>query len=119
MPVNKKTNLGKIVVSDEAIAVLAGTTVNECYGVVGMTSRNPIKDGYSILLKKENYSKGVVITNNKKGLTIDLYIIVCYEVKISEVVLLIQERVKYTVEKQLNMDVEAINVHVEGIKINE
>ncbi|MDO4198573.1 MAG: Asp23/Gls24 family envelope stress response protein [Erysipelotrichaceae bacterium] len=119
MPVNKTTSLGQIKISDEAIATLVGTDVNECYGVVGMTSKNVIKDGYNALLKKENYSKGVVISKEKDGLKIDLYIIVCYGVKISEVVTSIQQRVKYDVEKTLNMDVSSVNVHVEGIIVNE
>ncbi len=118
MPVNKSTDFGKVKISDDAIAILAGTTVNECYGVVGMASKNPIKDGYSALLKKENYSKGVVISNHKDGLQIDLHVIICYEVKISEVVASIQQRVKYTLEKTLNMDVKEVNVFVEGIEIN-
>ena len=118
MPVNKSTNFGQIKISDEAIAILAGTTVNECYGIVGMTSKNPIKDGYNALLKKENYSKGVVINNSKKGLTIELYVIIGYEVKISEVVHGVQQRVKYVLEQTLNMDVSAVNVFVEGIQVN-
>jgi len=117
MPINKKTQFGSINISDEAIAVLAGTTVNECYGVVGMTSKNPIKDGYSTLLKKENYSRGVVINTCKDGIEIDLYVIICYEVKISEVVSSIQQRVKYELENTLNLDVKSINIHVEGIKV--
>ena len=118
MPVNKKTKLGQIQISDEAIAVLAGTTVNECYGIVGMISKNYLKDGYSALLKKDNYAKGVVIKNNKNGLQIDVYVVVSYGVKISEVVLGLQQRVKYVLEKTLNMDVDAVNVHIEGITVN-
>lgn len=118
MPVNKKTNLGQIKISDEAISTLVGTQVNECYGVVGMTSKNVLKDGVNALLKKENYSKGVVITNEKDGLKIELYVVLCYGVKISEVVASIQQRVKYVVEKTLAMDVESVNVFVEGIIVN-
>lgn len=118
MPVNKKTSLGQIKISDDAIATLAGTTVNECYGVVGVISKNYIKDGYSALLKKENYSKGVVIKNNKNGLQIDIYVVVSYGVKVSEVVSTLQQQVKYTLEKTLNMDVDIVNVHVEGIAVN-
>ena len=118
MPVNKQTELGQIKISDEAIATLVGTQVNECYGVVGMTSKNVLKDGVNALLKKENYSKGVVIANGKDGLNIDLYVICCYGVKISEVISQIQQRVKYVVEKTLNMDVAAVNVYVEGIIVN-
>ncbi|MBQ6492623.1 MAG: Asp23/Gls24 family envelope stress response protein [Erysipelotrichaceae bacterium] len=119
MPVNKKTSLGQIKISDNAIATLAGTTVNECYGVVGMISKNYIVDGYSALLKKENYSKGVIIRNDKEGIKIDVYVVIGYGVKVSEVVSQLQERVKYALENTLNMDVSSVNVHVEGIVVNE
>ncbi len=119
MPINKKTSLGQIKISDSAIASLAGTTVNECYGIVGMVSRNYIADGYSALLKKENYAKGIVVKNEKEGIKIDVYVIISYGVKISEVVAQLQERVKYVLEKTLNMDVSSVNVHVEGIQVNE
>ena len=116
MPINKKTNFGQIKVSDDAIAVLTGTAVSECYGVVGVTSKQVIKDSFKTLLKKENYSKGVVIKKNNNVLEIDLYIICSYDVKISEVVTEVQKRVIYTLENTLNMDVTAVNVHVEGVK---
>ena len=119
MPVNKKTKLGQIKISDDAIATLAGTTVNECYGVVGMISKNYLKDGYSALLKKENYAKGVVIKYEDDGLQIDVYVVISYGIKISEVVVNLQHSVKYALEKALNMDVASVNVHVEGIRINE
>ena len=120
MPVSKKTNKGQIKISDNAIATLAGTTVNECYGIGGVVSQNYLKDGYSALLKKENYAKGVVIKNLKTGsLQIDVYVIIIYGVKISEVVAGLQQRVKYVLEETLNVDVSEVNVHVEGIKVNE
>ena len=119
MPINRNTSLGQIKISDNAIASLAGTTVNECYGVVGMVSRNYLVDGYSALLKKENYAKGIVVKNDKQGIKIDVYVVISYGVKISEVVNQLQERVKYALEKTLNMDVDTVNVHVEGILVNE
>lgn len=119
MPINKKTKLGQINITDNAIATLAGTTVNECYGVVGVISKNYLKDGYSALLRKENYSKGIVIKNDKNGLIIDVYVVIIFGAKISEVISGLQQRVKYTMEQTLNMDVSAVNVHVEGISVNE
>ncbi len=118
MPVNKKTSKGEIKISDNAIATLAGTTVNECYGIVGVVSQNYLKDGYSALLKKENYAKGIVTKNTKDGLQVDVYVIIIYGVKISEVVSGLQQRVKYVLEETLNVDVSEVNVHVEGIKVN-
>lgn len=119
MPIKKNTNLGQIKIADDAIASLVGSQVNECYGVVGMTSRNLIKDGYHSLLKKENYSKGIVVTSNDNGLNIDVYVVLYFGVKISEVVNSIQQRVKYTLENSLNCDINQINVHIEGVIVNE
>ncbi len=40
MPIYKSTEYGNIQISLEAIASLAGGTITECYGVVGMASQN-------------------------------------------------------------------------------
>lgn len=119
MALNKNSDYGNIQITDNAVAVLVGTAVSECYGVVGVTSkriRDYIKDYSFEILKKENYTKGVIVSNKKNQITIDLHLILAYDVKISQVVLEVQKRVKYTVEKALNMDVVAVNVHIEGIK---
>lgn len=117
MPINRKTGLGSITVSDNAIANLTGTVVSECYGVVGVTAKNLLKDGFNDLLKKDNISKGIIVRNKKGVLDIDIYIVASYGVRISEVVLEIQKRVKYTIEKTLNVDINEINVYVEGVKV--
>ena len=119
MPINKNTSYGQVNISDDAIASLVGSVVIECYGVVGMTSKKPIKDGYCALLKKENFSKGVIIKSDNNIINIDLYIVASIGVKLSEVVISIQQRVKYTLEKTLNIDINTINVYVEGIGTSE
>ena len=117
MSVEKKTNYGIINVSEEAVASLAGGVITECYGVVGMASRQAIRDGWAELLKRENYTKGVVVRRTDSGLEIDLYIIVSYGVKISAVVHELQQRVKYTLEKSLDQKFEAVNVFVQGVRV--
>lgn len=117
MPVNTKTNLGSIKITDNAIANLVGSALCECYGIVGVTTKNYIVDGYYDLMKIENYAKGVVVKNNKGNIEVDLYIVVSYGILISEVVNSVQERVKYTIDKTLNMDVSHVNVHVMGVKV--
>ena len=117
MAIRKDTSLGEIKISDDAIAVLAGGAVTESYGVVGMVSKSVIRDGFNELLKKENYSKGVIVKNTAKGLYVDLYIVVSYGVSITEVVKEVQKRVKYTLEKALKMDVDSVNVYVQGVKV--
>jgi len=115
MPIDSSTNLGKIKISNNAIAALTGTALAECYGVVGMTIQK-VSDGINYLLKKENYAKGVIVKNTKKGIEIDLHVVLIEGIKISEVVSQIQQRVKYSLEKTLNIDVACVNVYVDGIK---
>lgn len=119
MSVTRNTKYGDINISLEAISSLAGGIVSECYGVVGMASQKLLKDGLAELLKKENYSKGVVVNDNEGTLELDLYIIVLHGMKISEVVKEVQKRVKHTMEKTLDIEIGAVNIYVQGVKVME
>ncbi|HBS92143.1 MAG TPA: Asp23/Gls24 family envelope stress response protein [Erysipelotrichaceae bacterium] len=117
MGIERTTNLGNINISEEAIATLAGGVVSECYGVVGMASQKILKDGLAELLKKENYSRGVVVRKGEEGYELDLYIVISFGVKITEVVSEVQKKVKYMLEKTLEQDFDKINVYVQGVKV--
>lgn len=117
MSISKSTQYGNINISIDAIASLAGGVVTECYGVVGMASQKFVKDGIAELLKKENYTKGVVVRQKDKALELDIYMIVSHGVKISEVVREVQQRVKYTLEKSLELDFKTVNIYVQDVKV--
>lgn len=117
MTVEKKTDFGSIRVTEDAVAALAGGVITECYGVVGMSSKKLLKDGWAELLRKENYTRGVVVHRNENGLVIDLFIIVSFGVKISEVVQEAQKKVKYVLEKSLSEEIVAVNVFVQGVQV--
>ncbi len=117
MPIENSTRLGSINISEEAIATLAGGIVSECYGVVGMASQKVLKDGFAELLKKENYSKGIVVRKIDSGYELDLYIIISFGIKISEVVCEVQKKVKYELERTLEQDFNHINVYVQGVRV--
>lgn len=44
MAIELNTQCGKVYVTDEVIAVLAGAAALDCYGLVGMASRNQFKE---------------------------------------------------------------------------
>ena len=130
--IKKTTDLGNIDISTDVIATICGGAATECYGVVGMASKNLVKDGLAVvlgmasqkmmdgfydLLGKDNYSKGIVVEEGQTGSIINLYIIVGYGVKISEIVYEVQKKVKYVLEKTLDIDVEAVNVYVQSIRV--
>jgi len=113
-----ETNLGKIDISEDVIATIAGAAAIECYGLVGMSSRK-ISDGVSGLLKRENLSKGVTVAFHDDTVVIDLNIIVGYGIKISEVAANIMDRVRYTVETMTGLNVAEVNVNVQGVRFLE
>ncbi|MFI3230184.1 MAG: Asp23/Gls24 family envelope stress response protein [bacterium] len=109
---------GKIIIEKELLAKIAGITATECYGIVGMASRN-MKDGIVKLLGKENVTKGVKINIEDDMLIIDLHIIVKYGTNIRTVAETIINTVKYKVEDISGFNVSCINIFVEGIKVND
>lgn len=117
--IEKNTQYGNINFSESVVAQIAGGAATECYGVVGMASQKMLKDGFFELLKKDNFSKGIIAKEGLTGLIVDMYIFVGYGVKISEVVYEVQKKVKYVLERTLDVRVESINVYVQGIKVIE
>lgn len=116
MPINKSTEYGTIEISLDAIASLVGGTINECYGIIGMASQKLLKDGWAELLKKENYSRGVIVRQDDNSLVLDIYVIAMQGIKLSEVMMAAQQRVKYVLEKTLEAKVEAVNIYVQGVR---
>lgn len=117
MSIDLKTNHGHIEISNEVIATIAGGAAVDCYGIVGMASKNQIKDGLSEILRRENFSRGVVVRQENDDVHIDMYIIVSYGTKISEVAHNVQSKVKYTLNKTLGLSVESVNIFVHGVRV--
>ncbi len=111
-----ETGLGRLVLSDEAIATIAGAAATECYGVVGMAGRR-MTDGIFELLGKENLSKGVSVSIEGDEVYIDLLVVVGYGVRISEVARMVVEKVRYTVENVTGLSVRKVTVNVQGVRV--
>ncbi|KGL40914.1 hypothetical protein BMT55_13650 [Listeria newyorkensis] len=117
MTIEMETKLGKIDITTDVIATLAGGAAEENFGIVGMASQHQIRDGLTDILRRENYTKGVIVRQEDEGLNIDMYIIVGFGTKISEVAHNVQERVKYTLEKTLGITVDSVNIYVQGVRV--
>lgn len=113
----RNTNFGNVNISSEVIATIVGGAITECYGVVGMASQKVLKDGLYELLKKENYSRGVIVKETEAGVDVDAYVMLGYGIKITEVVIEIQKKVKYVLESTLDVEVNSVNVFVQGLEV--
>ncbi|WMT27842.1 Asp23/Gls24 family envelope stress response protein [Bacillus aerius] len=117
MSIELRTKYGQIDISNEVIAMVAGGAAIDCYGIVGMASKNQIKDGLTDILRKENFSRGVLVRQNEDRIHIDMYIIVSYGTKISEVAHNVQTKVKYTIHHTIGLSVDSVNIYVQGVKV--
>lgn len=118
MTVKINTKDGQIELTDDVIATVVGSATTEIFGVVGMASKSALKDNFQALLGRENYAKGVVIRTNASGdIAVDVYTVMSYGVKISEVSKNIQERVKFHLANQLGISAEMVNVYIQNIKV--
>lgn len=108
---------GSIHISKEAIATIAGLSAMECYGVVGMASRK-VKDGIAELLGWENFTKGIIVDTKDNLVSINIYVIVGYGIKISEVANNVIEKVKFSIKEMLDLDNVEIAVNIEGVRVN-
>lgn len=118
MNVKINTKEGLIELTDDVIAAVVGDATTEIFGVVGISRKSTIKDNFQALLRKENYAKGIVVkTVENERIIVDVYTVMSYGVKISEVSRNIQERVTFSLENQLGIAVEAVNVFVQNIKV--
>ncbi len=114
----EETYLGRIEISPNAIASLAGQAVLESYGVVGMANKN-LRDGIVEILTRGNYRRGVDVKLIDRKIYIDLYVVIQHGTRISEVAHGIMNRVKFTIEKALGIPVAEVNVHVQGLHVDE
>ncbi|HZK35061.1 MAG TPA: Asp23/Gls24 family envelope stress response protein [Bacillota bacterium] len=116
MGASKTNSLGEITISDDVLAVLAGITAIECYGIVGMASKRAT-DGIVELLGISNLSKGVKVYTQENEVVIDLFIVVEYGISIATVAKNVIDTVKYNIEKLTGAKVNKVNLRVEGVRV--
>ena len=110
------TQLGAVLIDTDVIAKYAGSVAVECFGIVGMASVN-MKDGLVKLLKRESLTHGIQVTLNANKITLDFHVIVVYGVNITSVADNLISTVKYKVEEFTGMEIEKINIYVEGVRV--
>lgn len=109
--INEMYNEGNVKISDEVISTIAAIAVSEVEGA--QVSGNAITDIVEKFSKK-NYSKGIKITRGEL-LVIDINITVEFGTKIHDIAHIIQTNVKKNVELMSGLEVDKVNIHVNGI----
>ncbi|EOD00521.1 Asp23/Gls24 family envelope stress response protein [Caldisalinibacter kiritimatiensis] len=118
MPAKLSNEYGSITIDEHVLATVAGLSAMECYGLVGMASKGAT-EGLFELVKRENLTKGVKVYTKDNSIIVDLHIVVQFGTKISVVAKNIIEKVKYNIENLTGMEVEKVNIYVEGVRVQK
>ena len=109
---------GKIEISPTAIGTLAVETALSSYGVVGLANRSKFDDWRRGLFHGIHVQHGATVSMEEDAIVVDLYIIIEYSTRISEVARSVMHRVQYTLEQVVGLPVKAVNIHVQGLRIS-
>lgn len=103
-------------ISEEVISTIAEKTVMSVPGVYDISGG--LIDGITNMLGSKRTS-GIKVDINEKTISLDIYLIVEYGVKIPDIAWDIQDKVKKTLEEIVGMTVAAVNIHIQGINIKK
>lgn len=112
---NQEENLGKLKVTDEVIAIIAGLAAVEVDGVYAMSGG--LTGGIAEALGIKNLSKGIKVDVKGDRVEVNIYIIANFGARIPDVAWNIQETVKKVVEKMTGMEIIEVNIHIQGINV--
>lgn len=105
-----------IKISNDVVAVIAGVAVSEVRGVASMQGGFAGGIG-EVLSGKKNMAKGIRVDSEEGKVKIDVNIIVEYGTRIPDIAFEIQNRVKKSIENMTGLKVVEVNVHVQGVSI--
>lgn len=116
-----KTDLGQIEISKETIESIVSLNLADVKGVVG-SKKTIIKEITDMLMGDTDKSKlsissrTIKIEAKNNTPLINLYIIIKYGVRIPNIAWDIQTRIKEDIKNKLGININEIDIHVEGIQ---
>ena len=111
---NNSGDIGTVKIANEVVAAYISNAVTNTEGVAGFYSG--FSDTISqTLLGKESKYRGIKIDSNEKGYTVDIYVILEFGCRIPAVAWAIQKNVKNQLEDIMFLEIESINIHVQGV----
>ncbi|HSH36385.1 Asp23/Gls24 family envelope stress response protein [Schnuerera sp.] len=112
---DEKVKYGTVKIANDVVAIIAGLAATEVDGVTSMSGG--ITGDITEMLGMKSLSKGVKVEVGEKEAAIDIFLIVNYGSKISEVAAKVQQNVKETVETMTGLNVVEVNINVQGVNI--
>ena len=113
-----KTDLGRIQVSDEAIAEMASTAALRVEGVAAMGASGRM-DSLAQVFGLDKGGLGVKVEMSGRQLSLQISILVEFGADVAEVGLSVQEAVAAAVEQMTGLDVRDVDVAIQGVRVSK
>jgi uncharacterized alkaline shock family protein YloU len=108
------SELGRVAITDDAIAQIVGLTAAECYGVVGTKSTGRL----ARLRLGDRTTRGVEVFGSERSVSIALHVVVAHGLNLAEVASAVRNRVAYEVKRMTGLEIAALEVHIEAVKVS-
>ena len=108
---------GSLSVSNDVIADIAGYAAMTCYGVVGMAEQ--LQGAESVrLLAGQRLRKGVLVSADENGLTVDLHVVLENGVNMKSVCHNLSSSFAFTLQEIAQIDPASlkIGIHIDALK---
>lgn len=109
-------DLGQVQIADDVIAVIAEIAALE---VEGMVSVGQGKADIVQTIRGKKASRGIKVEVGEEQVAVDIAAVMQYGIKIQDVCLEVQEKVKNSIETMTGLSVESVNVHVVGVQFEK
>ena len=111
------TPSGRVEIADSAIISVIREAVLSGYGVVDLGPRLS-KSALRRRLRRNDPTRGIDIKNEDDQLTVEISIVVEYGTPIFTVAQNVMRTVTFQVEHLLGMNVDRVNVNVDGLRVS-
>ncbi len=114
---NAYTEAGIVNISDDVIQTITAMAVSEVKGAflpVGIAD-GLVEKVEKLVNARKNYSKNIKVDLNEKNVSVEVHVLVDYDVKIQPLAVELQEVIKHNIETMTDLNVVAVNVYVDGI----
>lgn len=109
---------GKVEIANSAISTIVHEAVLSCYGIVDLAPRS-LTSAIGRRLGISSEARGIRIDVDGNRVSIELSVVMEYGIPIFTVASNVMEAVKFQVERVLGMDVERVNVNVDGLHVGQ
>lgn len=109
---------GRVEIANGAIATIVHEAVLSCYGIVALAPRS-LTAAIGRRLGISSDAHGIRIDVEDNRVSIELSVVMEYGIPIFTVASNVMEAVKFQVERVLGMEVERVDVYVDGLHVSQ